>query len=280
MAETRMWPGRDDVDPGLKDLGPIVAFPPTPDLARSVAADLARPVPTPSPPSWRRPSRPWRWSLGLAAAALLVVASAFLALVPAARFALGETLGVAGVRIFRIDADPTVSPTPVGGNLGLGRRLTLAKAASAVPYPIAVPTLAGFADPDEVYLARVPTEGMVSFVYRPRSGLPESPTGGVGALLTQFPGRTDDPVAEKGVGPAATVEPVEIRDGHGFWIEGEAHLFVYRDIDGEPRYEEYRLAGNVLLWDENGVTYRLESALDKERAISIARSLRVRDRTG
>jgi len=280
MIEPTSSPGEEEIVQRLTDLRPSIGYPQTPDVARSVAATLARPASNTAPRPWRAAPHPRSWSIAWTAVTLLAVVAAFLALVPAARSSLAETLGVAGVRIFRIDAEPTVPPSPVGGALRLGRRLSLDDAAAAVPYPIAVPTLAGFVDPDEVYLARVPIEGMVSFVYRPRSGLPESPTGGVGALLTQFPGGTDDPVADKGVGPTATVEPVEIRDGQGFWIEGEAHLFVYRDSNGEPRYEEYRLAANVLLWEENGVTYRLEAALDKERAMEIAHSLRVRDRTG
>jgi hypothetical protein len=33
------------------------------------------------------------------------------------------------------------------------------------------------------------------------------------------------------------------------------------------------IAGHVLIWDENGVTYRLESNLDLSQAIEIAESL-------
>lgn len=69
---------------------------------------------------------------------------------------------------------------------------------------------------------------------------------------------------------------VEVDGGRGYWIEGEAHrFFLYREGEGgEPRAEDYRLAGNVLLWERDGLTFRLESPLSRSEAIVIARSLR------
>lgn len=279
---TEQWRprGDDDIDRRLTELGPLVVFPPTPELVGSVASDLARPAPSTPLAAWGAPPRQRGWLVALAAVALLSVVVALLTLVPAARTSVAEALGVAGVRIFRFDAAPTVAPSPVGGDLRLGRRLTLTEAQAAVPYPIAAPALAGFDEPDEVYLYRVPKDGMISFVYRPRSDLPATAQTDVGALLTQFPGRTDRPLATKGVGPTATVESLSVRGGRGFWIEGDAHVFAYFDSTGEIRYDEYRLAGNVLLWEEDGLTYRLESALSKRRATEIADSMRAIDRTG
>jgi hypothetical protein len=71
---------------------------------------------------------------------------------------------------------------------------------------------------------------------------------------------------------------VAVGDGRGFWIEGDAHVFVYRDAAGEIRSDEYRLAGNVLLWEREGLTFRLESALGKEQALRIADGVRTIDR--
>jgi len=103
--------------------------------------------------------------------------------------------------------------------------------------------------------------------------LPETLHVKVGALLTQFRGRPEQPVAAKGIPPDGIVEAIEVAGQPGFWIEGEAHVFLYRGPDGGLRDERYRLAGNVLLWERDGLTFRLESALPKERALAIAASL-------
>ncbi len=52
-------------------------------------------------------------------------------------------------------------------------------------------------------------------------------------------------------------------------------MIVYRDREGMVR-EEPRTAGNVLLWDRGGVTYRLEGAATQRRALEILGTLRPR----
>ena len=68
---------------------------------------------------------------------------------------------------------------------------------------------------------------------------------------------------------------VAVGDGRGraLWIEGEPHLFFYRDRDGQVRDESVRLAGNVLLWERGELTLRLEGAIARDEAIRIAASV-------
>jgi hypothetical protein len=54
------------------------------------------------------------------------------------------------------------------------------------------------------------------------------------------------------------------------WIEGQPHTVLYRDSDGQVREERSRLAANTLLWEQSGLTLRLESSLSKDEAIRIA----------
>ena len=52
----------------------------------------------------------------------------------------------------------------------------------------------------------------------------------------------------------------QIDDGaQGLWIAGEQHVVYW--LDAPPR-----LAGNVLLWEDGGVTYRLEGKAPDEGA--------------
>ncbi|MCC2629026.1 MAG: uncharacterized protein K0S14_2676 [Thermomicrobiales bacterium] len=160
----------------------------------------------------------------------------------------------------------------------LGRPVTLAEAQAAVDFPVRVPTAAGFDAPGEIYLVDQEEGAMVSFVYPAAPGLPASDETGVGALLIQFRGEADRGLIEKGLpddGAQGThLEAVSVSGDPGFWISGAPHGFFLVCYDaGECRQERYRLAGNVLLWEQDGVTLRLESALSLQDALAIAESV-------
>lgn len=263
-----------ELEQALRELGQGLAFPPTPDLAARVLDRLDSQPPTPMPAA--RPRRAvWL------AAAILILLLGTLALFPEVRTAIADRLGLGGVQIRWVDEVPT--PAPVGTPLMLGRPVTLEEARAAVDFPILVPTAEGFADPDEVYLQGQGDDAMVSFVYPARDGLPESEVTGVGALLTQFRGNAERNLIEKGLrddeGTLATSLDAVVVDGkRGFWISGAPHsVFLVCHDDRECREERYRLAGNVLLWERDGITLRLESALSQEESLAIARSVQPLD---
>jgi hypothetical protein len=230
----------------------------------------------------RRERRPYRAGRAawLAAAVILVIVVGVLALFPEARTAIADRLGLRGVGIEWIDEAPTPAASPVGARLMLGRAVTLDEARAAVDFPILMPTQEGFADPGEVYLTGESDGPMVSFVYPAGPELPESEVAGVGALLTQFRGAAERNLIEKGLlangdDAQTRLEAVTVNGRPGFWITGAPHavFFVCYDV-GECRQERYRLAGNVLLWEQDGLTLRLESALPQDEALAIAESVR------
>jgi len=216
-----------------------------------------------------------RW---LIAALLLIALLSGLVLFPEARNAIADRLGLQGVLIRWVDEVPTPEPSQVGAPLLLGRPVTLDEAQAAVDFPVRVPTAASFHTPDEIYLLDRDKGTMISFVYPAGPGLPASDETGVGALLTQFRGEADRGLIEKGLpddGARAThLEAVAVAGEPGFWISGAPHGFFVVCYDvGECREERYRLAGNVLLWEQDGVTLRLESALSLKDALAIAESV-------
>jgi hypothetical protein len=81
---------------------------------------------------------------------------------------------------------------------------------------------------------------------------------GVSALVVAFPGRIDQNVLGKTAGPDTRVETAS----------------VYFDPAGNFREESLRLAGNTLLWEAGGITYRLEADVSKDEAVRIASTLR------
>jgi hypothetical protein len=70
---------------------------------------------------------------------------------------------------------------------------------------------------------------------------------------------------KKVAGTSTGVELVQLAPGiDGLWIVGRPHVIFWPEAPP-------RLAGNVLLWERYGVTYRLEGPnLTRDRAIELA----------
>lgn len=257
-------PNRDfgDLDRALRTLQGSVEFPATPDLAAAVAVRL-RSAP-------RQPVRqPWLPRVALAAGIAAVAFAAVLVFSPAVRTAVADFLGIGGVEIVVTESPP---PARIADELDLGAPTTLADAVDEVDFEISLPAALG--EPDEVYIGDLFPGSIVSFVYAAGPDLPKSPETQVGLLLSEFRARIDAAVIEKSVFEGATsIDPVDVNGTLGYWIEGEPHAINFIGPDGTFIAQEPRLAGNTLVWATKGVTYRLESALTKQRALEIARSV-------
>ena len=265
----------------LADLGRDPAFPPTPDIASRVASALRADT---SPPAPVRPTTHWR-RVWLAAAAILLLIAAGLVLFPQARTAIADRLGLPGVEIRWFENEPAPLPAPDVSSLGLGRLVSLDEAHTVAPFPIAVPTMLGLADPPQVYIRGAGDTTMVSFVYPATAELPSGEVPGIGALLTQFPGSTNRNFILKGLsgfddGPATSIEIIWVGDNPGFWFMDAPHgvLLVCDEAEEACREERYRLAGNVLLWEDDGITLRIEAVLSREETLAIAESMRAVNR--
>jgi hypothetical protein len=168
-------------------------------------------------------------------------------------------LGIEGVRIERVPEAPTPAPS-ASHRLELGERTRLA-AGTLVPRALG--------RPDAVYEAGE----RVTLLYRPRRGLPESGQTGVGALLSQFPGRTNVGFVRKLAGPDTRVDRVRVDGKPGFWLSGAPHGLIYEDPSGVVRESPTRLAGPTLVWRSGDRSLRLEADVTKARALAIARSV-------
>ncbi len=195
----------------------------------------------------------------LVAVALAGVALAGVLAVPSARTAILDWLGVGGVEVRFVDELPAV---PLARELDLGDRVSLDEARRAADFRVLVPP-ASLGDDPVVYLRDPPAGGMVSFLY----GSPEDTK----LLISQFRGDYE-PFITKFVESSATSTSRIVAGVPALWLEG-AHLVVYRDSDGLFIEEATRLARNVLLLERDGVTYRIEGALDEEEAVDVARRL-------
>jgi len=294
MAEARRPFAEQDLERALRDLGNRLAYPPTPNLAAQVRARLAAES-APRRPSWTDLFAARRLAVALLLAVLLL--GGLLALWPEARTVVADRLGLRGVTIFHVPEVPTPpaatppiiatpaaslpasspppsspTPLPAGLRLSLGQRVSLAEAQTRAGFPVLQPTTR-LGQPDEVYYGEPPLGGQVALVYHSRPGLPPAGGTGVGALLTMFRGDLDPRFYGKAAGPGTRIEELTIGAERAVWLEGQPHLFIYRNSAGQMADETVRLAGNVLLWERGDLTLRLEAALSRDEAVAIAASL-------
>jgi hypothetical protein len=232
----------------LRDLGPRIAYPPTPDLAVRVNEAVAHAGERQRRPLFRW--RPYARALPAALVGLVLVAGA----------ALAVGIGLRGLSIVFVDS----SPAPIGRSLELGERVGLAEAQRRVSDPILLPT-GDLGEPDEVYLDVRAGIEQVSLVYRAADEAP--------LLISQFVATSEIVPTVKEVGPGTTVEQVPVGGEPGYWIEGSPHVLLYRDPSGAQIEDRVRLVGDVLVWQRGNLTLRLEGASSKNAALAIAESM-------
>ena len=275
-----------------------------PDIAAAVAARLVEEGrgTAESAPALAPARRRWTWSPARRALVVaIIVLLTFAALVGAGG------LGLPGLRILfggpspsptaptaspssgrspsdgpspsvaRISPTPVASPVrtappgPPGTGLGLGTEVALgnldARAGFDVKWPVG-PTVgvpdAGWVDPA--------LNDQVALVWAASDRLPTTTEPGVGLILTQFLGTIDDGMFTKILGPGTTVEPVQVGALHGYWITGQPHQFFYEGPNGFVDASR-RTVGDVLLWADGPITYRLETSLGRDAAIALAESM-------
>ena len=94
-------------------------------------------------------------------------------------------------------------------------------------------------------------------------------------LVTQFlaPLESRDVIASKFAGPDVVVEQMEVDGVPGMWLEG-AHGIALRDPGGGTAFVAMRLSANALVFEREGMTFRVETKGTKAEALRVALSLR------
>ena len=226
----------------------------------SRVATTARNFPYPGTPELRhfslpqpRAARLRRSVLAWAAALLLVLLSAFA--VPSVRAAVVEFFQIGVMRIF-FDAPEILPDSRLPLLRELSGRTNLANAAEESGIPIRYPEALG--EPDEVYLQTI--EGPLVLMVWFEGGDLEA------TLLALGPG------AFAGKGPPQILVETSVGGQPAVWLEGDHSLYL-KTADGSFTYVTLFEAGNALLWEAGGITYRLEGIAGMEAAIRIAETL-------
>jgi hypothetical protein len=237
----------DRLDEALVDLASAVEFPPTPAFRVSELV---------VPNARRRWLVPLPRALVLALIGLLLLAAAATALV----------LGVPGLRLTLVPSQPTASAPadPLASRLALGEAIPVDEVANLAPQALG--------PPDEAYV--IGDGAITSLVYAARGELPELDGSDIGLLIQAFEGALErEQVQKLVVEVGATVAAVSVDGANGYWIAGPPHLLRYLGPDGDARAEATRLVGDTLVWERDGMLYRIESGLGLVETVRIAETM-------
>ena len=250
-------------------------YPATPDIAGSVRARL-RASTRPrflSKPFVFAQGRRLAWSLTIV---LVLIMS--LMLIPPARAAIIEFIQIGVVRIFRaeptpisppnqelpivpVTATPSATPQPLIPLLkDLVGETSLENAQKAVNYPILLPSYpSGLGKPDYVFV--------------------QNADGAMAILVWLDPQNPDQILMSMHFIPAGSwaIKKMELTDiettsvdGHrAIWTTGPYPMLLQ---NGDVQFMRM-ISGHVLIWENENVTYRLETDLSLEEAIKVAESL-------
>jgi hypothetical protein len=224
-----------------------------------------------------RRAQPWWSRLGLnrstlapVAATLAVILVAAFLLTPDLAARAAQVLGLPGVQIYQVPQSPTARPNASLPTFAGQRVATTAEASRIAGFAVRAPAALG--EPSAIYVETAPVR--VTIVYASVKAIPVSPQAGVSAIVVEFKGTIETQIMAKAIGPGTFLDAVPLGSGVAYYLSGQPHQFFFRDPAGNLQPETLRLAGNTLLWEAGGVTYRLEAQVSKEEAVRIASSLR------
>jgi hypothetical protein len=238
----------------LAGLASDVAFPPTPPMAQAVTSRLRaereariRP-PFPSMALWSRRR-------------VLVLVAVGIAAVLGLGFAARLVLGAAEIRV-----QPGVTPSgPPLVPSGLGSSVPVAQVEDEVGFDVRLP--AG-PPPDEAYVFRTSAAGKAAlFAWLAEAGGPSLPGTPWRQMLIEI--RGDERTLVKDVGRFEDATTVHVDGRRAFWID-TPHELIVMTPDGA---ETFLIQANVLIWEDAGVTHRLETTLDQAAAIDLAETV-------
>jgi hypothetical protein len=251
----------------LRELGTLIDYPPTPDVARS-ARNVLEEEADDRPRRFRMALPTMRW-VAVAAAFVLVVAVPTLS--PGLRAAISDwfvaediqSAGRPAVDGGSAERRPEAG-APAAGESKSGEsqaprfseaRITLREARARMEGALLLPQKPKLGKPDEVYASEISRKEGVVLVYR--GGLPPLGDTGIGLVLTEVPGDLEPAYLREKTTVRSELESVSVNGGPGYW-----------------RSAGHRLPGHVLLWKQGGVALRLEADVQREQAIRIAESVR------
>jgi hypothetical protein len=252
----------------LRELGTLIDYPPTPDVA--YAARNLLDEEDSRPQRFRMPFPRMRWA---AVAAAFVLAAAVPTLSPSLRTTVSDWFiaehfqspGGPAVDAGSSERQSEAGAPPAGVSKSgtspalaprfSGEQISLREARARTDGALLLPRTTKLGKPEEIYAGGPSRKNGLVLVYR--EGLPPLGDTGISLVLTEVPGNLEPAYLRGKTTVEADLELVSVDGGPGYWSAA-----------GQ------RLPGHVLLWEQGGVALRLEADVQKEQAIRIAESVR------
>ena len=246
------------IDELLRRAAGAFPFPATPALAPAVMASIDRRhvVVGPRRRGWATVPR-----LSVVAALVAVLAGVIAALaVPGSRSAIADFFHLSRITIKQDQGGSPTPPALAPGNFA--RPSTLDEVNSRLGFATRLPSAGGTTlAPDVVYLqAEEITTPIAILVY-----------GNAGYDIYE----TRSAYIEKLVRGEAAVHQIIVRGREAYWVEQGGHIVQSIDSSGRVVIESRRTVDRAtLIWEEEGITYRIESSLSQDETVAVAESLR------
>jgi hypothetical protein len=235
------------------------------DLVPAVL-DRIRASTTTIPPR-KRPARRRRTAVVVAIASLGLAACA---VIPPVREAVVALFRTNGILVRQGPVGPTPSATSATSGASTGSSRSVAAVYEGLGEPI---TVAEAQAGSSGRLLLPSALGRPDVVFR-RGALVTLGYGGVHPRwLVMEVVEPSTVLLEKIALSGSQVRRLTVNGNSGVWIEGPQEL-VYVGPDREPRAEEPRLSANTLIWEQHGVSVRIETPEGLKAALAVAESMR------
>ena len=250
----------------LRELGSLIDYPPTPNVARA-ARNVLDEAANEQSRRLRRAFPTMRWA-AVAAAFVLVVAVPTLS--PGLRATVSDWFGAEDFQSTGVDAGsperqseagaPAAgvsksATTPAQAPQFSGERISVREAQARMDGTLILPRTPELGKPEEIYTVGTASKEGVMLVYK--HGLPPLGDTGIHLVLTEVPGDLEPAYLTGRTTAGSKFDRVSVDGNPGYW-----------------RSAGNRLPGQTLLWEQGGVALRLEANVKKEQAIRIAESAR------
>jgi hypothetical protein len=250
----------------LRELGSLIDYPPTPNVARA-ARNVLDEAANEQSRRLRRAFPTMRWA-AVAAAFVLVVAVPTLS--PGLRATVSDWFLAEDFQSTGVDAGsperqseagaPAAgvsksATTPAQAPQFSGERISVREAQARMDGTLILPRTPELGKPEEIYTVGTASKEGVMLVYK--YGLPPLGDTGIHLVLTEVPGDLEPAYLTGRTTAGSKFDRVSVDGNTGYW-----------------RSAGNRLPGQTLLWEQGGVALRLEANVKKEQAIRIAESAR------
>ncbi|HET9965227.1 MAG TPA: DUF4367 domain-containing protein [Rubrobacter sp.] len=250
----------------LRELGSLIDYPPTPNVARA-ARNVLDEAANEQSRRLRRAFPTMRWA-AVAAAFVLVVAVPTLS--PGLRATVSDWFVAEDFQSTGVDAGsperqseagaPAAgvsksATTPAQAPQFSGERISVREAQARMDGTLLLPRTPKLGKPEEIYTVGTASKEGVMLVYK--YGLPPLGDTGIHLVLTEVPGDLEPAYLTGRTTAGSKFDRVSVDGNPGYW-----------------RSAGNRLPGQTLLWEQGGVALRLEANVKKEQAIRIAESAR------